>query len=186
VWNERGATYLTVMILVTVMGISLMAVGKQWTLATQRDKEAELLFRGNRIKSAIENYAADSQIQKAVRVNRYPLSLEQLTQPPKRHLQMVYKDPMTGKDFELIKVGAEIRGVKSRGTERPLNQVAFKKVKAYNQILFQAEAAIATPCVSSVNPINPLLATPCTQGGPAVPASPPSSQPGAPVASTAP
>jgi len=167
-WNERGATYLTVMIVVTVMGISLMALGKQWTVASKRDKEAELLFRGTRIKNAIETYAAESQIRKAVRTNQYPLSLEQLTQAPKRYLQMVYKDPMTGKDFELIKVGAEIRGVKSRSLDHPLNQVAFKKAKTYHDIIFQAEAATGQPCPSTVNPINPLLSIPCIQGSAAV------------------
>jgi type II secretory pathway pseudopilin PulG len=186
VWNERGATYLMVMIVVTVMGISLMALGKQWTIASKRDKEAELVFRGTRIKNAIETYAAESQIRKAARANQYPLSLEQLTQPPKRYLQMVYKDPMTGKDFELIKVGAEIRGVKSRSLDRPLNQVTFKKAKTYREILFQAEAATAQPCLSTANPINPLLAIPCVQGNAAVPGTPSIPQPSAVTGSALP
>jgi type II secretory pathway pseudopilin PulG len=186
VWNQRGATYLMVMIVVTVMGISLMALGKQWTAASKRDKEAELLFRGTRIKNAIEAYAAESQIRKAVRANQYPLSLEQLTKPPTRHLQMLYKDPMTGKDFELIKVGAEIRGVKSRSLDRPLNQVAFKKAKTYHDILFQAEAPAAPTCPSSVNPVNPLISIPCTQANATVPAAPPALQPSALTGSTQP
>jgi hypothetical protein len=176
-WNERGATYLTVIIVVMVMGISLMALGKQWAIASKRDKEAELLFRGNRIKNALETYAAESQIRKATRANQFPLTLEQLTLPPKRYLQMVYKDPMTGKDFELIKVGAEIRGVKSRSLDRPLNQVAFKKAKSYRDIIFQAEVAAVQSCQSTVNPINPLLSIPCVQGNPAVSTAPLTSQP---------
>jgi type II secretory pathway pseudopilin PulG len=149
-------TYLLVMFSIVVMGVALTAVGKQWKVVLQRDHESELLFRGNRIKTAIQLYAADYEVQKATRANRYPLSLQQLTQKPKRYLPKVYKDPITGQHFDLIKVGAEIRGVKSRSKQVPLDQVQFKKATAYNQIAFQAETQSAPGCVPSPNPLNPL------------------------------
>jgi type II secretory pathway pseudopilin PulG len=150
---------------IVVMGVALTAVGKQWKVVVQRDHEEELLFRGNRIKTAIQLYAADYEVMKATRANRYPLSLEQLTQKPKRYLPKVYKDPITGKDFELIKVGAEIRGVKSRSKETPLDQVRFKKATAYNQIAFQVDSQAAAGCVPTPNPLNPLLSAPCPPTG---------------------
>jgi len=105
------------------------------------------LFRGNRIKTAIELYAADYQVRKATRPNVYPLKLEQLTEKPKRYLPVVYKDPITGQDFELIKVGAEIRGVKSRSKDKPLDMVHFKNADTYDQIAFQAQAPASQPAI---------------------------------------
>jgi type II secretory pathway pseudopilin PulG len=67
-------TYLTVLCAVVIMGVALSAVGQQWSVAMKRDREAELFFRGNRIKLAIETYAADYEVNRASRVNRYPFN----------------------------------------------------------------------------------------------------------------
>jgi type II secretory pathway pseudopilin PulG len=183
--GQRGVTYIMLMFAIVLIGIALSAVGKQWKVVVQRDREAELVFRGNRIKTAIQLYAADYEVHKASRPNRYPVNLEQLTQKPKRYLPIVYKDPITGKDFDLIKVGAEIRGVKSRSNQAPLDQVQFKKATAYNQIAFQVETQAAPGCIPSPNPLNPLLSVSCPPGPvgpsatptPAIPATGPPSSP---------
>ena len=145
--NQRGVTYIMVMFAIVLMGISMTVVSKQWTVVMKRDKEAELLFRGNRIKTAIEAYAADYQVRKASRPNVYPLKLEQLTEKPKRYLPVVYKDPITGQDFELIKVGAEIRGVKSRSKDKPFDMVHFKNADTYDQIAFLVQAPASQPAI---------------------------------------
>jgi len=155
-FNERGVTYLMVMFAIVLMGISLSVVGKQWVIAAKRDHEAELWFRGTRIQNAIARYAADYEIMKGIRSHRYPLNLEQLTQRPRRYLQAVYKDPITGQDFELIRVGAEVRGVRSRSKERPLDRVRFTDAETYDQITFQAIQPRGQPCRTVPNPINPL------------------------------
>lgn len=136
--DQRGVTYMMVMAAIVLMGISLSVVGKLWTVEMKRDREAELLFRGERIKLAIKAYAADFEVKKGTRTTRYPTSLEQLSKPPRQFLQIPYKDPITGKDFELIKVGAEIQGVRSQSKERPLDQVRFKGAKTYSAVLFSA------------------------------------------------
>ena len=167
--NQHGVTYLMLMFAIVLMGVSLTAMGKQWSVAVKRDKEAELLFRGNRIKAAIEAYAAHHAVEKATRPNRYPISLEQLTKKPKRYLQVVYKDPITGQDFELIKAGGQIIGVKSTSKGKPFNKVDFKNASSYDQIAFQAVAPKAQPClpgVSAINPLNPLGSVPCPKPGP--------------------
>lgn len=176
--NQRGVTYLGVLAAIVLMGISMTVVGKQWTVVMKRDKEAELLFRGNRIKAAIEWYVADYQVRKGTRPNQYPLRLEQLVEGPKRYLPVVYKDPVTGQDFDLIKVGVEIQGVKSRSKEQPLDQVRFKQAGQYREVLFLAEKPGAqTGCVPTPNALNPLLSTTCPPGG--APASgPPATQSG--------
>ncbi len=165
-YNQRGVTYLGVMAAIVLMGISMTVVGKQWTVVVKRDKEAELLFRGNRIKAAIEWYVADYQVRKGTRPNQYPLRLTQLVEGPKRYLPVVYKDPITGQDFDLIKVGPEVQGVKSRSMETPLDQVRFKQAGRYSEILFVAEKPdVKNNCVPIVNAINPLLSTTCPPGG---------------------
>lgn len=156
--KDRGVTYLAVLCAVVLMGFSLTVMGRSWQVVAQRDAEAELYFRGTRIKLAIEAYAADYEVRKGTRPNRYPLSLVQLIGGPKRYLPAVYKDPLTGQDFELIKLDGEIRGVRSRSTKVPLDRVHFKGAAAYNQIAFQAESPSPTgqPCASGVPLVNPL------------------------------
>ena len=69
--NQDGFTYLFVMMLVVVMSISLMGVTQQWSVIMKRDREAELLFRGTRIKEAIERFVADQAVQLATRPNKW-------------------------------------------------------------------------------------------------------------------
>jgi hypothetical protein len=161
--TQTGVTYLFVMILVVVMSISLMGVTQQWSVIMKRDREAELLFRGTRIKESIERFVADYEVQKARRPNRWPRTLEELTKKsPKRYLQAVYTDPMTGKDFDLIKVGEELHGVRSTSTDTPYDQVQFKNAKTYQAIRFESTGA-ATNC--QPNPLNPLVAQNCAPSG---------------------
>jgi len=182
--SERGVTYLMVMAAIVLMGVAMTVVSQQWSVVVKRDKEAELQFRGTRIKNAIEAYAADYQVRKATRSNIYPLKLEQLTEKPKRHLQVAYKDPITGDDFELIKVGAEIRGVKSRSKDKPLNTVDFKDATTYNAIRFEVKPATAQPCIpgaAAVNPLNPLGSVPCLPAKPQPASQQPSPAPASPA-----
>ncbi len=157
-FNQHGATYLMMMFIIVLLGITLMAVAQHWSVIMKRDREAELVFRGNRIKEAIERYVADYEVQKATRSNRYPLKLEDLTKRPKRYLQAVYKDPITGEDFALIKVGKDIRGVRSPSMDTPMDLVTFKGASTYNSIRFEASAV---GCGS--DPANPAIPINCQQ-----------------------
>lgn len=157
-FNQRGASYLMMMFFIVLAGITLLAVSQHWSIIMKREREAELLFRGNRIKEAIERYVADYEVQKATRANRYPLKLEDLTKRPKRYLQSVYKDPITGKDFDLILVGKDIRGVRSTSMDTPMDLVHFKGASSYSNIRFEA---VAAGCGS--NPANPAVPANCQQ-----------------------
>ena len=130
------------MFFVVMVGISLMIIGQEWSVTMQRDREAELVFRGNRIKEAIERYVADYEVQKGTRPTRYPQKLVDLTKKPRRYLQTVYKDPITGEDFEVIKIGTEIRGVRSTSQEKPYDRVNFKDAKTYHAIRFEATGQV--------------------------------------------
>ncbi len=151
-----------------------MGVTQQWSVIMKRDREAELLFRGTRIKEAIERYVADYEVQKATRPNQWPLSLEQLTKKnPKRYLQTVYTDPITGTAFDLIKVRDELHGVRSTSTDVPYDQVHFKNVRTYQAIRFESISA-STNC--QPNPVNPLVQQNCQPSSPTS-SSPESSSP---------
>jgi len=50
------------MMTVVIVGITLTQIGQQWSVIVKRDREAELIFRGNRIKFAFERYVADYQV----------------------------------------------------------------------------------------------------------------------------
>lgn len=156
--NQDGVTYLFVMMLVVVMSISTLGMIQPWSIVMRRDREAELQFRGQSIANAIERFVADWEIQKATRPNQWPRTLEELTKKsPKRYLRRVYTDPMTGNKFALIKIGEQIRGVKSTSTEIPYNQDIFKGAKTYDAIRFEAKGN--TNC--QINPLNPLASTNC-------------------------
>jgi len=164
--NQRGSAYLMLMVVIAVMGVSMMATGKQWALVMKREKEAELVFRAIRIKNAIEAYALDYRLHSASRPNQFPLSLQQLTKPPKRYLPTVYQDPVTGSDFELIKVAGQVRGVRSRSHEQPLSRVRFGSARVYREAAFQVDSIEVQPCVSA-GALNPFLGTsgaPCRPG----------------------
>lgn len=116
----RGFTYLGLLVLLALQGAALAALGRHVGTAVQRDKEAELLFRGEQIVAAIASYHA------AREPHTYPASLDDLLSDrrgdtTRHHLRRLWRDPFTGQaDWELIRDtaqgGAEGRllGVRSR------------------------------------------------------------------------
>jgi type II secretory pathway pseudopilin PulG len=100
--NSQGFAYVALIVALVIIGISLGAAGKYWQYVMLRDKEEELLFRGDQYRQAIELYyrAVPGRLQ-------YPPNIDKLlkddrTPAGKRHLRQLYKDPITGEDFEII------------------------------------------------------------------------------------
>ncbi len=130
--SEEGFTYIHLLLMVVVMGISLSAMGRYWSYLDKKDKEAELLFRGDQYMRAIDSYFKRSH----GKVNIYPKKLEDLLKDPRslaprRHLRKIYKDPMTGEaDWVPIldPASKRIKGVKSRSEEMPLKTDGFPKI----------------------------------------------------------
>lgn len=108
------------------MGILLGAAGKYWSAVMAREREEELLFRGNQYRIAIERYYTALPGRQ-----QFPPSIEDLlkdsrTPTGKRHLRQQFKDPITGEDFEEIRDklrGNRIIGVKSKSDKKPLRKV---------------------------------------------------------------
>jgi type II secretory pathway pseudopilin PulG len=118
--NQRGATLMVVLVIVVVMGLMLGMAGRSWKSILQKEREEELLFRGEQYRRAIESYFNVAHGGKAGAQGLYPNKLEDLLKDPRsaqtvRHLRRIYKDPMTGDDFELVQGGGEITGLQGVG-----------------------------------------------------------------------
>ena len=103
--NQRGFTLLMVLVMIVVIGLVLGITGASWKTITQRAKEEELLFRGEQYRQAIGSYFNSAQ---GGAKGAYPANLEDLLRDPRsaqvvRHIRKLYKDPMTGDDFEVIR-----------------------------------------------------------------------------------
>jgi type II secretory pathway pseudopilin PulG len=160
--NQRGLTLLVVLFMVVVLGLAMGMTGMVWKTVVQRDREKQLLWVGNQYRLAIKSYATamtgqGGQVvggaavptvgQKKTVAAVYPNSLEDLLRDPRfqnpvRHIRKLYKDPITGKDFKLIRAGGEVTGagvatdtaaggiigVASTSEETPLKQDGFPDV----------------------------------------------------------
>jgi len=127
--GEDGFTYMTLLLAVVIIGIALSAVGRQWSLIDRRDKENELLFRGDQFVIAIDAYFKSAHGG----ANIYPKTLEDLLKDSrslvvKRYLRRMYEDPVTGKaDWIPIKEAksGRIKGVRSSSSMAPVKTDGF-------------------------------------------------------------
>ena len=121
----RGFTYVLLLFSVALMGAALAALGTQWQLAGQREREAELLFRGLQIRDALQRFNALTPAG----TRGLPLSLDELlvdrrALEPRFHLRRLYADPFSGQaDWALLReAGGGIVGVHSRSQRLALRR----------------------------------------------------------------
>lgn len=94
--SDKGFTYVGIIILLVTLSISLALAGRYWSTIIKREKEEELLFRGDQFVRAIEAYYWQDNRQ------TFPTELKDLIKDPRspaprRYLRRIYTDPMTGK-----------------------------------------------------------------------------------------
>ena len=121
---QRGFTYMAFLLFIAVAGAGLAAYGELASHAAQREKEAELLFRGEQYRDAIASYYKKEQ--------RYPKALQDLLEDkrypmPVRHLRKLYRDPITGdEEWGLVEApGGGVMGVFSRSEQEPVKTGNF-------------------------------------------------------------
>jgi type II secretory pathway pseudopilin PulG len=126
--NGKGFTYLSVLLLLIVSGIALTTTSHSWRTIMQREREKELLYRGDCITKAIESYCKAGGAEKIT----YPSRFEDLLKDPrfpaiKRHIRKIYKDPLTedGDWGVILGPGKGIKGVYSKSKEIPLKTGGF-------------------------------------------------------------
>lgn len=117
--HQRGFTYLWLLFILAAGAGGLAGIGQRTSAAVQRDREAELMFRGHEIVRAISAYRAATPGA----AKTFPASLQDLLDDRRgprrlRHLRRLYADPFTGKpDWVLItSKDGHISGVRSRAS----------------------------------------------------------------------
>ncbi len=86
--KESGYMLLFLMMAVAVLTITMLGVAQNYRRGIQRDKEVEMMHRGEQYARAVQRYYH--------KFGRYPISIEQLENTNKiRFLRKKYKDPMS-------------------------------------------------------------------------------------------
>ncbi|ODT43913.1 MAG: hypothetical protein ABS70_06805 [Nitrospira sp. SCN 59-13] len=143
--NARGITYLALMFSIVLIGISVSAAARQWTVMVQREKEADLMAKGIEIQNALALYSASMKIGRIMTTEIYPQSLAELTRTPKPFLRRVYQDPISGGDWEYMRAPTGgIMGVRSKSKVKPIKERDFPLAvrhfegrKTYHDWMFQ-------------------------------------------------
>ena len=121
--GDCGAALLVVLFMVVLLGLAASLAGQSLSALMQREREAELLWRGLQYRQAIASYYQGKKM--------YPTKLEDLVRDPRfpgvvRHLRRLYNDPMTGQEWELVKDPAQtLIGVRSTSELTPFQQTGF-------------------------------------------------------------
>ena len=95
--DEKGYLMVALLVAMSVMGIMMGAALPAWHTLALREKEAELVFRG-------EQYARAIGLFQRRFANAQPPSIDFLVE--QRYLRKKYKDPITNDDFEVLTAGA--------------------------------------------------------------------------------
>jgi type II secretory pathway pseudopilin PulG len=96
--RQHGFTYLGLLFAVALGGAALAQIGQHWSGVIQRERERELIFRGQQIAAAIAAYHAAP----GVAAPAWPRGFDELLEDrraaaPRRHLRQAFSDPLTGK-----------------------------------------------------------------------------------------
>jgi type II secretory pathway pseudopilin PulG len=97
--SDRGYAMAALLVAMSVMAIMMTVALPVWNTAAKREKEAELVFRG-------EQYARAIALYQRKFANALPPSVDVLLND--RYLRKKYKDPITGGDFQLLS-GASVQ-----------------------------------------------------------------------------
>jgi type II secretory pathway pseudopilin PulG len=146
---HRGFTYLMLMWWVAISGVMLIAVSRSWTMEMRRQREAELVFRGEQIQHALQSY------YDSVEPKTLPTTWEDLLEDRRgprlmRHLRQRYKDPITNGEWGVIKEGALIKGVYSTSPLKPIR--SQDKEATYQDWRYEVDAgasAASSPASSA-------------------------------------
>ena len=99
--GTRGYAMAALLVGLAVMAIMLSVALPVWQTAVKREREAELVFRG-------EQYAQAIALFQRRFAGTFPPNIDVLVK--QKFLRRAYKDPITGGDFQLLYVGAPLPG----------------------------------------------------------------------------
>jgi hypothetical protein len=138
--GQAGYTFPLMLVILAAVSYGASQLEASQSYRLKRDKEEELLFRGMEYLKAILAFEAANEKEK-----RYPKKLEELVSDPRssgrRFIRQLYKDPITGQDFDLILTeDRTISGVVSRSKGVPFRKVNFdKELKGFDRAASYAD-----------------------------------------------
>lgn len=148
--RNRGFTYIMVLLWVAISGVMLMALSRAWLLESRRERDTELIYRGEQIREALSTYAV---VPVSTGRSRAPERLEDLLEDRRsgqvvRHLRRVWRDPITNSPtWGLVKdENGGIVGVFSTSPKVPL--LGPPGTRSYKEWRFEAGAG-AEPAASA-------------------------------------
>src|SRR5206468_2566085 len=98
--GDAGFSIATLIVLASVASILLAASIPAYQMRAQREREEELIFRGEEYVRAIQKYQR--------KYNVYPPTIDALLNTDGiRFVRRQYKDPITGEDFRIISVNPD-------------------------------------------------------------------------------
>jgi hypothetical protein len=137
--GERGYLMVALLVSMSVMAILMSAALPAYHTMARREKEAELIFRG-------EQYARAIGLWQQKFANQPAPSVDVLVE--QRFLRKKYKDPITNDEFQLLGAGAAAPGQTQQGTTpqgRGGTQQALQQTKqALQSAMQQAQERLAT------------------------------------------
>lgn len=178
--NERGVTYLFLMFVIVVIGLSTTVAAKQWKAMVQRELEADLLSKGIEIQNALMLYSATMKAGRVTTAEVYPQTLAELTRLPKPFLRKVYADPMSHGDWEYLRSPTGgIMGVRSKSRGTPFKKHDFPQAvrhlegrSSYYEWIFQhpnpSTVGSFPPAAAPAAQVRPPLAGTAPSASPAV------------------
>ncbi len=127
--RQYGFSYLAMLFLIAVLGVTLTTTYERSDTIAKRQKEKQLYFIGNQYKQALTSYYnASPGGFKELPKNIEGLLKDSRFVTTKRHLRKQYLDPMTGGDMQLILDEDErIAGVYSASNESILQTALFEE-----------------------------------------------------------
>lgn len=98
--SQRGVAMAALLVGLSIMAIMMSVALPAWSHAVRREREAELVWRGEQYRRAIQLFQRKF-------ANTFPPTVDLLVE--QKFLRKKYKDPITGEDFQVIPVGAVLR-----------------------------------------------------------------------------
>ena len=85
--NKKGYILTATIVMTVILSISMAMIAEKWTYLVKREKENELLFRGEQYAQAIRRFYLMHK--------RYPFNLEELVTSYPRCIRKLYREPFS-------------------------------------------------------------------------------------------
>ncbi len=141
---DRGYVMIMLMLIVSILAIGLLVALPVWETQLRREKEEELIFRGNQYVEAVRLFQLKNP-------GRFPATLEELDE--ERFIRKLFRDPMspTGEWNVVLFVGGAVsrgRGGGRRPGQEPGGPGgqtrSFGQAQTLQRVLVAPESALAS------------------------------------------